>query len=363
VNYNNGEVFIYAVRNFQPDAFSVLLGQGISYKALFTAVLEALRAPKTARAVIFGRLMGRLGTDHLNTSLKHAVLDADTDLLLIKQLLVAGAEATHQEGVCIKHAASTFNFDLLRLLAQSSGKDSEIFSQALSGVTGRDRKWISSEYVDIIRLLLRHGASGAAVHKALVEVVDHVAALPSLKEIGNTLLNLFFAAKADVNYENGKAAGIAAGRGDPPLVAYLLRHGATSATAALALSAAIMAHHDEQLLLRIVGAFKKHRISHEDVQQLLPGTLNPILVCIKSYPNSVALIDSLVGIGCSPRSTVLFQVCSDDAVVDENGQRVSEQPEPLSVLICSLMKEYNAVNPAVLRALVHHGGKSLLHAQ
>ncbi|KAK0652718.1 hypothetical protein B0T16DRAFT_369477 [Cercophora newfieldiana] len=355
VNFNNGEVFIYAIRSFDLDAFSLLLGQGISYKALFTAVMETLKAPKATRAIIFSKLMGRLGLDHLNTSLKHAVMDEDTDLELIEQLLVAGAEATQQEGVCIKHAASILRLDILRLLSQSSGKDKEIFSQALSSIVGRDKRWISFDHIDVIRHLLRYGASGESVHKAMIKVVDFVASIPNLKEIGNTLLNLFFAAQGDVNYENGKVVGIAAGRGDPPLVAYLLRHGATSSTAALALSTAIMAHHDECLLLKILSAFKKHPISREYIDQLLPGTLNPVLLGLKAYPDSVAVVDSLVSAGCSVRSTVLFQVYSDDAAVDGAGQRLSQEPEPLSILICSLMKEYNATAPAVLRALVHHG--------
>ncbi|KAK4450191.1 Inversin, partial [Podospora aff. communis PSN243] len=359
VNFNNGEVFIYAIRNFDLDAFSLLLGQGISYKALFTAVMEALRAPKATRAVIFGRLMDRLGLDHLNASLKHAVLDDDTDMQLIEHLLVAGADPTQQNGVCIKHAASGFRLDLVRLLSQASGKNKEAFSQALSSIVSRDRAWISFNHIDIIRHLLRYGASGEAVHQAMIEVVDQVACVPLLKEVGNTLLNLFFAAQGDVNYENGKAIGIAAGRGDPPLVAYLLRHGATSATAALALSAAIMAHHDEDLLLKIVGAFKKHPISRKDVDQLLPGTLNPILRCIKSYPNSVALIDALVGSGCSLQSTVLFQIYSNDTSGDGSRPRLSQEAEPLSILICSLMEEYSATSPAVLRVLIHHGGKLL----
>ncbi|KAK0619658.1 hypothetical protein B0T14DRAFT_603412 [Immersiella caudata] len=355
VNYHNGEVFIYAIRNFDPDAFSLLLDQGISYKALFTAVMEALRAPKATRAIIFGRLMGRLGLDHLNVSLKHAVLDGDTDMQLVEQLLVAGADATHQDGVCIKHAASSFRLDLVRLLSHSSGKNKEVFSQALSAIVSRDRRWISFDHVDLIRHLLRHGASGQAVHRAMVEVVDHVACVPLLKELGNALLNLFFAAQGDVNYENGKAVGTAAGRGDPPLVAYLLRHGASSATAALALSAAIMAHHDEDLLLKIVGVFKKHPMSRKDINQLLPGTLNPILLGLKAYPDSVALVDGLVASGCSLQSTVLFQIYSNEAAPDGPSERPNQEAEPLSILICSLMKEYSATSPAVLRALIHHG--------
>lgn len=357
VNYNNGEVFIYAVRNFQPKAFTLLLGQGVSYKALFTVVMEALRAPNETRLSIFTKLLGRLGLDHLNASLKHAVLQTDKDLGLVEMLLEAGAEAGHQDGVCIKHAACNLDLELMRLLSQHCGQSAAIFTQALSAAMSRGRQWIAFEHIEMIQLLIRHGASGQAIHKAMVEVADHVAGDESLKNLGNTLLNLFITANGDVNYENGKAVGIAAGRGDSSLFAFLLKHGATPSTACMAISVAIMAHHDEKILLQLVKVFSTMQLSRKEISRNLPGTMSPILLCLKSYPDSVALIEALAGAGCDIKATIPFQIYSDSAAPSHDGKQFTQEPEPISILMSTLLQDYRATRPTVFRALVRLGGK------
>ncbi|KAK5656725.1 hypothetical protein OQA88_4273 [Cercophora sp. LCS_1] len=355
VNYNNGEVFIYAIRNFRFDAFSLLLGQGISYKALFTAVNEAVKVSAHTRKVIFKHLIGRLGLDHLNISLKHIVLQTPTDLDLVEMLLDGGADALHQEGVCVKHASYNLNLDLIRVLSRHSGQSETVFTRALSCILSRGRQWIALEHLELIQILLRNGASGQVVDKAMVEMVDHVVGEESRRDLGKVFLNVLFAEKADVNYENGKAVGIAAGRGDSLLLTYLLAHGATPTTASLALSAAMMAHHDEELLLQLVTALGKRRFRRVDVSEILPGKLNPILLCLKSYPTSVALVDSLVAAGCSLQVTIPFQIYADETIIDQDGRRVSHEPEPISILMCPLLQEYRATSPAVFRALIRHG--------
>src|SRR6478609_8348280 len=78
VNHNNGEVFIFAVRNFEPAAFCLLLVQSVSYKALFTTIMETLRSPWETRTAVFGLMMDLLGADHLDASLKYLVLEDRT---------------------------------------------------------------------------------------------------------------------------------------------------------------------------------------------------------------------------------------------------------------------------------------------
>ncbi|KAK0720197.1 hypothetical protein B0H67DRAFT_486120 [Lasiosphaeris hirsuta] len=354
VNYNKGEVFIFAIRCFQPDAFSLLLTQGVSYKALFTAALEALKAPRSNRMIIFRQLLDRLQTDHLNISMKHLTLERDTDLGLVEVLLEAGAEATHEEGVCIKNAAYNFNLDLIRMLSRYSGHHEAIFTQALLGIISRGRQWIAFENLEIVQLLLRHGASGQVVNKALVELVDHVACQDSQMDLGKAFLATLFGAQADVNHDNGKAVGVAAGRGDPFLLSLLLSHGATSATASLALSISIMAHHKESLLLQLIAAFTNQRVGVLDVNHTIPGMLPPILMCLKSYPDSVSLLDSLVNAGCQLEATVPSQVYANEIMKDRDGRPISQGPEPVSVLMWSLLQP-GGIRPSVLKRLISHG--------
>ncbi|KAK4152020.1 hypothetical protein C8A00DRAFT_35336 [Chaetomidium leptoderma] len=356
VNYNNGEVFVYAIRNFRQETFHLLLGQGIGYKALFTAVLEALRSARLDRKLIFGDLLSRLQLDHLNTALKHVVLEDDTDLAMVKMLLDSGAEAAHEDGLYIKHAASTLDQDLLRLLSEYLGHHANIYSQAFAAIINRGKQWIAFEHVEVIDILLQRGASGLIAGKAMVEIVDHLARQESQADLASTLLSRLFAATVDVNHENGKAVSIAASRGDTFLLSILLANGATSSSATLALTAAIMAHHEELLLLQLIDIFADTSSAIPDFNRSIPGIAPPIFQCLRSYGKSVAVLDGLVRAGCRLETTVPVQIPSSPDGTQARGNRaVSSELEPASVLMWVLLQEEGLISAAVIDALVRNG--------
>ncbi|KAL2195244.1 hypothetical protein P885DRAFT_70818 [Corynascus similis CBS 632.67] len=354
VNYNNGEVFIYAIRNFRPETFHLLLGQGIGYKALFTAVLEALKLPRLDRRLLFGDLITRLQLDHLNTALKHVVLEENTDLDLLRMLLDSGAEAAYEDGLCIKHAASSFNHDLLSLVSAYLGHHTSIYTQALAAIISRGKHWIAFEHVELINILLQHGASGPIAAKAMVDVVDHLVCQESRADLAETFLRRMFAANVDVNHENGKVVSIAASRGDPFLLQLLLANGATPSSATLALTAAIMAHHDEALLLELVDVLTKQPAAVPDFNKSIPGMPPPIFQCLRAYGHSVGVLDSLVRAGCRLETTVPMQVFSRNAR-DRQDKVVSSELEPASVLMWVLLQEEELISLPVITALLRHG--------
>jgi ankyrin repeat protein len=358
VNYNNGEVFIYAIRNFRVEIFHLLLGQGISHKSLSTAIQEALKAPTSDRKLVFSDLLSRLQPDHLNTALKHVVMEKETDLAMARMLLDSGADAGHEDGVCIKHAASTLNRDLLRLLSEHLGHHGSIYSHALAAIINCGKQWVAFEHVEVIDILLQHGASGPIVGKALVELVDHLACQQSRAGLAETLLRNLFATNADVNHENGKVICIAASRGDSRILPLLLANGAASSSATLALTAAIMAHHEESTLLQLIDIFSDTRYSCPDFDKSIPGLPPPIFQCLKSYGRSTAVLESLVNAGCRLETTVPMNVFSP-TMQDREERVVSSELEPASVLMWALLQEEGVISPAVLDALVLHGGKSI----
>lgn len=360
VNYNNGEVFAYAVRNFRLESFHLLLSQGMGYKALFTALLEALKAPRPDRAILFRELLSRLQLDHLNTALKHIVLEEKVDLPLAKMLLDSGAESTHEDGVCIKHAAANLDRNLLSLLSEYSGQSEPIYTQAFAAVINRNKQWIAFEHVDVVDIMLRSGASNQIASRAMVEIVDHLVCRESQQDLAKTLLGKLFAVNVDVNSGNGKVISIAASRGDPRLLSYLLANGATSSSATLALTAAIMAHHGEALLLQMIEIFVTQRRAAPDFNRSLPGMPPPVLLCLKSYGESVAILDSLVKAGCHLGATVPMQVCSE-ITEDEGGEAFSLGPESVPVLMWALLQEGELISSAVVGALLRHGGEYLFH--
>jgi len=318
--------------------------------------LEALKAPKPDRRLLFSELVGRLQIDHLNTALKHAVLEQGTDTVLVKMLLDSGAEAAHGDGLCVKHAASTLDRDLLRLLSEYVGYDANIYGQAFSALISCGRQWIALEHVEVVELLLQQGASGFTTGRAMVEVVDHLACQAAQAGLAEVLLRQLFAANVDVNHENGKVISIAASRGDTHLLSLLLSNGATSSSATLALTAAIMAHHDEPLLLQLINIFTDQRSAVPDFNRSIPGMPPPIFQCLKAYGDSTTILESLVTAGCRLETTVPMQVFSD-LVRDREDRVVSSEMEPASVLMWTLLQEEGLITTSVIDSLIRHGGK------
>ena len=359
VNYNDGEVFTHAIRNFRPEAFHLLLGQGIDYKALFTTVIEALKLARLDRRLLFGEILSRLQVGHLNMALKHVVLEEDSDVDLAKMLLDAGAKPEHEDGACVKYAASSLNRDLLQLLSEYLGENPDIYGQAFSAIINRGKQWISLEHVEVVDILLQHRVSGFVAGRAIVEVVDHLACQSAQAGLAEVLVRKLFAAGVDVNYENGKAVSIAASRGDPFLLSLLLANGATSSSATLALTAAVMAHHDEELLLHLIDIFADQRSAVPDFNRSIPGMPPPIFQCLKAYGKSTAVLDHLVNAGCRLETTVPMQVFADVARDRTNDRVASSEMEPASVLMWTLLQKPGVISPAVIEALLSHGGKLL----
>ena len=350
------------MRNFDPDAFRLLLNQGISYKALFTAINEALKLSRIKRRAAFDMLMGRLQLDHLNHALKNVVLEQETDVTLVGMLLEAGAEATYENGVCVKNAACKLDQTTLGVLCEYSGHNEPIFTQAFASLMNakNDKKWIAFEHVELVQLLIRYGASGPVLDKAMLQIVDHLACKETEADLADILLNILFSSEADVNYENGKAVGIAASRGDPVILAQLLSHGATPTTASLSLSTAIMSGHEEELLLQLIAAFTNPQSTPLDVNEAIPGMPPPMLLCMKSYPDSVPLVDSLVAAGCDLESTMPMEVYADEMPRSRgtrSGSNGSIDVEPVTVLMWALLQPDNAISSDVINSLIKHGGK------
>ncbi|KAH8890162.1 ankyrin [Thozetella sp. PMI_491] len=350
INYNNGEAFIFAIRNSDKDTLRELLKQGASYKALFTATMEALKVARPERPAMLRELTGRLELDHLNLALKYIALEPYPDVELARVLLQAGADATLENGVCIKHAACNLDAKSLHVLTQFSERNEAIFTQAFLGLVNRGKQWIAFEHLELVNLLLSYGASGDVVNRAMVDVVDQLAGNPAQRDLAEKLVDMLIVSGADVNYEDGKVLGIAAGSGDAALLAQLLGQGATMESATFAFSTAIMAHHDEQQLLELIDVFVDERTTTPDVRRPLPGMLPPLLLCLNYY-GSVALLDRLWKLGCDLDSTIPYEVYADES--DPSRQSIDGfGKEPVTALMWALLQPDQKIGAHLIDAMI-----------
>ncbi len=354
VNYNNGEAFMFAIRRNDLATLRELLKRGANYKTLFTATMEAVNLPPDSRAHVLEELIGHMQLDHLNLALKYIILESQPDLALAEQLLRAGAEPTMENGVCIKHAACTLNIEATQVLADFARRNEPIFTEAFAGVVNSGGQWIAPEHLELVRVLLCHGASGKVLNRAMFEAVDCLAGNPDKKGTLEALVDMFVEYGADVNFKDGKMVGIAASAGDGPLLAHLLGQGATTETATIAFSTAILAHHEEAKLMDLVSVFADKRTRTPNVNQPLPGMLPPLLLCMNHY-RSVALLDCLWKQGCDLEATALCKVYPDEPA-DEQMGKINFDEEPVTALMWALLQGQEKIGADMIRAIVDRDG-------
>jgi hypothetical protein len=154
-------------------------------------------------------------------------------------------------------------------------------------------------------------------------------------------LDMLLAAHADVDFENGKSVEIAALRGDVHVLRKLLGHSqdVTGITATIALTNAIIAHHDEPHLLELLGAIHEQSKAL-DPDRPLAGMLPPIFLCLDLYGDGVNLLDRLVWMGCSLEIQTAFE------------------SERVTVLVWALLQPENKISDEVIKVIIEHGGKS-----
>lgn len=286
--------------------------------------------------------------DHLNTALRELSSEQDSDLDLMRTFLTVGADAAHDNGVCIKTATLALDLAQLQLLAEFSGRNQTIYTQAFSQLTCQDNRWMDLRHLPVVNLLLQRGASGSPIHRALVQVVDRLGEalddrdMVSLDQIVDVLLD----AHADINFEGGAAVNKAASLGHVHLLHRLLGQSPcpTASTAMIALYSAITAGHDESRLLELINAIHTQATSL-DPNQVAPGMTTPLVMCLRLYPNSPALLDRLVGIGCDLEEVMPMK--TEDGI---------EEPGNVLLWSVSLRWSEGGISDEVVSAIIQHQG-------
>lgn len=363
VDYNAGEALACAIRNLDLETLRLLLSRKPNFRAIGTAVAEALRVAKPERPTFVATMLKYLHRDHLDWALKEVGTEPQPDLGLMKTLLEAGANVTIEGGICVRHAARNLDIDSILLLANFSGHNEAIFTSAFSDVVNGGTGWIAWEHLDVVHLLVSHGASGKVLDRALAEVVSYLSGNDSQAELAEQLLDILFGAGADVNSDNGKSAGLAASRGDAFLLRRLLGQGATVETASFAFSAAILAHHKEHCLLELIEVFMEDGTTVPDVNTPLPGMPPPVFLCLNSYFNSTELVDRLVAIGCNLEATVSRKIFADEVKGESGSTAVADfGEEQVSVLMWALLQPEDKITSGVVISLMRNGGESALRS-
>lgn len=359
VNHNGGQAFSLAIHNIDIHTLRVLLTKTPNSESLMAAVNRALSLERDDRQTVFNDLSGHLPKQHLNAALRQVALEVDVDLFLTQHLLRDGADATLDDGACMSHAAINLNTDLLRILGKYSGRNEIVYTGALGSLVNTHRGWIAEECTELIDMLLRNGAAGVAVDRALADVVEELGGEESERALADHFFRVFLAAGADVNFEDGVAARSAARKGDAHMLRRLLQQPMMTETASRALSTVMTAGHDEHLVVDLLGVFLEKTSARADpdiapsvdADGEAPRKPLPIFLCLDLYPTSVGILHRLLALGCDLEVTLPCHVYPDEA----SGE---DQKEDATVLLWALAQANNKVSSLVISELIEFGGTS-----
>ncbi|RDW58800.1 hypothetical protein BP6252_13276 [Coleophoma cylindrospora] len=252
--------------------------------------------------------------------------------------------------------------DAAELLAHSALKTT--FNLALDSMTlgpqlRRDDLWQ-------LRFLVEWGATGKSVHFALCLGLYEQSRNPVANCHFDDFIQALVSTDLDVNFEEGEVVRVAADCGNANILGRLLTLGASDETKSFAFAVAILAQHQEKVLLELINQFNTSK--SESVRSYLqpPTWYYPhLFVSLQLYPNSPDLVEALIKIGCpvdaeieycvDGRNTeqitpLMFSLCQ---MADSNGnQRIS--PEVIDILInksnINFETKTSGVTPLILAA-------------
>ncbi|KAI6354397.1 hypothetical protein MCOR25_008623 [Pyricularia grisea] len=374
VNHQGGEALVGAIHNQDFDIIALILAQRPDREAMTAAAKASFLLPKNERRETIRVLIPRFHSEHLNFCLKQAILSTKKDTDLVELLLVSGADPRCDGGACLKIAASSFDVALLELLAQKIGKDDRLFTEIFDHLISQGEEWLAHSHIDVVELILRFGASGIVLSRALIDAVQamfpvrpggspksrsprspmspcrHSSAPPE------AILDLLLNHGASTNYESGKSVQLVARNGDRHLLRKLLdtKNCASLQTATTALYAAISAGHTEARLLELIDVFADKFTVAPDFssQGIYDGMLPPLYLCLEKYPRSTVVMNRIISAGCDLSQTVRITYAPTS-----NGevQEQSSDYEAANVLIWALLQTSSKTSSAVIAQLAKQG--------
>lgn len=173
--------------------------------------------------------------------------------------------------------------------------------------------------------LIEWGASGESVHLALCLAI--YARLGGRDSRSDNFIQTLISAEIDVNHEETEVLRVAADCGNLEVLEQLLAARSRPDSKAFAFAVAILAGHEESLLLALINQFTSSKSDPLVAKESPPkGYFPPLFVCLQLYPKSWRLLDTLVKAGCPVDTTIGYQPSED----------YLKGPESINLLIFAL---------------------------
>jgi ankyrin repeat protein len=267
---------------------------------------------------------------------------ADEDPYILRMLLQYGASVNHNSGESLGIAVASVSTAAMKILlggkeAPTRNTVTKAFRALLKDINSPNGA-SDQEMIAIARELLGRGVEQSAIDLTLRTVLDETCIVNDYRSFVQLLLEH----NADVNTGDGVCFVSAARRADFDLFETML---ARKVDFKVLIPTLVMSHLEVQHLVRILQLCFEHGAAPEDLEQGHYGVhFEPALVlAMRQYPRSEALIQVFLGHGCNADINVL-------SIVDPDCGE-----ETVSALLWAMAQPQKMVSSSVILALLSAG--------
>ncbi|SPN98459.1 uncharacterized protein DNG_01503 [Cephalotrichum gorgonifer] len=357
-NYNGGEAVCAAMRSAFLGNLELLLGRGFCHESqkrpsgetLSQALKASWKLSRETRSTAVNWLFeaGLTASDEMHLTLIEIVNSEDEDPELVKLLLERGASPAYNGCKAIIDVAARASLPLLSTLLEYHTPEGEL-DHILTSAFKSDNveSWCNENGLSALAMLLERipdeRLSGATI--SVVLGLFPTKALDLVDSLASALLKH----GVDVNYNNGTPLRLAIAAGNLPWLSALLSGPPCTppnpSTLSIALSSVFTSSLDEDAALPLVSALTNHNLDGTTLDAMHPHPIPLLVLALDRYPRSRAILQCLLDAGFYHDQITTHPVPPHAT------------PEPITLLLWSLLQPQKRISTSVISLLVSSGAK------
>jgi ankyrin repeat protein len=343
INEYDGEALNEAAASGNVELMqAMLLGRKATPETLSRAFKSALQLHNQLRSVMIQLLVnaGLQAGPQIDAGLLSLVQSGKKDIDSMRELLTLGASVYHDNHCALDAATQLCHHDVLLLLLEYL-TDASVLSLVFGDRLQDSWSTLTKEMVDTLEILLKHGAQGEDVQRALVLAISESDTNPLARSFVGILLNH----DVDVNYEQGRPLQIAAEIAALDFLTIMIAKGATTESLVMAFPHIFKVQPcaNEGTMLSLIELFREH--AGEQLVSALHPTIPdpPVFMSVFNYPERPRVLEAVLDAGFSVDQKMLHHV-SDIGSIE------------ITPLYWALLEHEEVVTEPVVYMLLKRGG-------
>jgi ankyrin repeat protein len=286
---------------------AMLHGRKATPKTLSRVFESVLQLHDQPRLVMIQLLVdaGLQAGPQIDAGLLSLVQSGSKDIDSMRELLTLGASVHHENHGALDAAAQLCHHDVLLLLLEYL-TDASALSLVFGDRLQESWSTLTKEMVGTLEILLKNGAQGEDVQRALVLAISESDTNPLARSFAGILLNH----DVDVNYEQGRPLQIAAEIAALDFLSIMIAKGATPESLVMAFPHIfkVQPRANEGTMLSLIELFREH--AGDQLSSAVHPTIpDPsVFMSVYNYPEKPRVLEAVLDTGFSVDQKMLHHL-------------------------------------------------------